>query len=105
MQSFNDFLTEKDVSVPDGHYEIRHGNNGNGYQHSIVSGPHSKEQAQHIKTAHSEAHTRQYGLNQDHNMLVRKGGNWHHMHHETGEATEHQAVERGNITHDERTKA
>jgi len=31
-----------------------------------------------------------HGINCEYDVRVRKNGNWHHMHHATGEATEHR---------------
>ncbi len=80
------------MGLPDGHYRIKYRNFDDTFDtggSDIVAGPMSKEEAVQFKEDSAKQHS-YHGINCEYDMRVRKDGNWHHMHHATGEATEHR---------------
>jgi len=80
------------MGLPDGHYRIKYLKFDDTFDtggSEIVSGPMTKEEAVQFKAENAKLHI-YHGINCEFDMRVRQVGNWHHMHHATGEATEHR---------------
>lgn len=80
------------MGLPDGHYRIKYCKFDDTLDtggSEIVSGPMTKDEAVQFKEYSAKQHS-YHGINCEFDMRVRKNGNWHHMHHATGEATEHR---------------
>lgn len=80
------------MGLPDGHYRIKYCKFDDTFDtggSEIVSGPMTKDEAIKFKVDSAKQHD-YHGINCEYDMRVRKNGNWHHMHHATGEATEHR---------------
>lgn len=80
------------MSLPDGHYRIKYCKFDDTFDtggSEIVAGPMTKDEAIKFKEDSAKLNT-YHGINCEYDMRVLKNGNWHHMHHATGEATEHR---------------
>ena len=80
------------MGLPDGHYRIKYSKFDDTFDtggSEIVAGPMTKDDAVKFKADNAKQHI-YHGINCEFDMRVHQGGNWHHMHHATGEATEHR---------------